>query len=121
MNYTVACIDDDELVLQQYDLVFKHKKYNVLLGRNGFDLGIFMGDQTVDAIVLDLAMPGLDGLTSLKRIAATNPRVLKRIVVVSGALNDLLRKEISGLGVQTMAKPCDFEALVAAVEAIASR
>jgi two-component system chemotaxis response regulator CheY len=117
---TLACIDDDEVVLQQYSLVFGELGYKVLLGQNGFDLGCFVSDGTIDAVILDLAMPGLDGISSIRRYAATKPSILKKIVVVSGALTESLSQEITKLGIPTIAKPCDFNNLVKEVELIAN-
>lgn len=114
---TIACIDDDQVVLNQYELVFKKRGHKVLVGHNGFDLGCFIADENVDAIVLDLAMPGLDGMTSVKRFAVSKPYILQKIVIVSGALTDPIRAELESLGVKSVGKPCDFDELVREVEA----
>jgi CheY-like chemotaxis protein len=55
------CIDDEELGLEIRKLVLEREGFTVLTARDGHaGLSIFDSHQ-VDAVVLDYAMPGLDG------------------------------------------------------------
>jgi CheY-like chemotaxis protein len=58
---TVLCIDDEELGLEIRKMVLEREGYRVLTARDGpAGLSIFEA-QEVDAVILDYAMPGLDG------------------------------------------------------------
>jgi CheY-like chemotaxis protein len=58
---TILCIDDEELGLEIRKMVLEREGYVVLTARDGASgLSIFES-QEVDAVVLDYAMPGLDG------------------------------------------------------------
>lgn len=58
---TILCIDDEELGLEIRKLVLEREGYSVLTARDGpSGLSVFESQQ-VDAVVLDYAMPGLDG------------------------------------------------------------
>jgi CheY-like chemotaxis protein len=55
------CIDDEELGLEIRKMVLEREGFSVLTARDGA-AGISLFDTTqVDAVVLDYAMPGLDG------------------------------------------------------------
>lgn len=58
---TILCIDDEELGLEIRKIVLEREGYAVLTARDGASgLSIF-NSQKVDAVILDYAMPGLDG------------------------------------------------------------
>jgi CheY-like chemotaxis protein len=58
---TILCIDDEELGLEIRKLVLEREGYAVLTALDGATgLSIFDSHQ-VDAVILDYAMPGLDG------------------------------------------------------------
>ena len=57
----ILCIDDEELGLEIRKLVLERQGFTVLTARDGHT-GISIFDtQRVDAVVLDYAMPGMDG------------------------------------------------------------
>jgi CheY-like chemotaxis protein len=57
----ILCIDDEELGLEIRKMVLEREGFSVLTARDGA-AGILLFDTTqVDAVVLDYAMPGLDG------------------------------------------------------------
>jgi CheY-like chemotaxis protein len=58
---TILCIDDEELGLEIRKMVLEREGYRVLTARDGASgLSIFE-TQPVDAVILDYAMPDLDG------------------------------------------------------------
>jgi DNA-binding response OmpR family regulator len=58
---TILCIDDEELGLEIRKIVLEREGYAVLTALDGATgLSIFDSHQ-VDAVILDYAMPGLDG------------------------------------------------------------
>ena len=57
----ILCIDDEELGLEIRKMVLEREGFTVLTARDGqTGLSIF-GTERVDAVVLDYAMPGMDG------------------------------------------------------------
>jgi CheY-like chemotaxis protein len=57
----ILCIDDEELGLEIRKMVLEREGFSVLTAHDG-PTGISLFDTThVDAVVLDYAMPGLDG------------------------------------------------------------
>ena len=58
---TILCIDDEELGLEIRKMVLEREGYVVLTARDGATGISIFESQQVDAVVLDYAMPGLDG------------------------------------------------------------
>lgn len=57
----ILCIDDEDLGLEIRKLVLEREGFRVITARDG-PSGISVFDnQPVDAVILDYAMPGLDG------------------------------------------------------------
>ena len=68
-----------------------------------------------DAIVLDLAMPGVDGMETLKRIKNDNPD-LQIIMLTGHASVDKSVEAIKEGAVDFMEKPVDLKKLLAKIE-----
>ena len=72
---TVLCIDDEELGLEIRKMVLEREGYVVLIAHDGASgLAIFESEK-VDAVVLDYAMPGLDGGQVAALMRKCNPSV----------------------------------------------
>jgi len=65
---TILMIEDDSSFRQIYLDMFKAEGYNVLIAENG-EIGLDLAKaKKPDLIILDLVLPGLQGLDVLKRI-----------------------------------------------------
>ena len=77
MNKTILIIDDDDILRNALARGLRNENFNILTANsaeNGIDI---LTRISVDAIVLDRMMTGMDGLTFLKKYAqtATQPRL----------------------------------------------
>ncbi len=69
---TVLIVDDDEHQRLLYEEEFQEEGYQVLLASSGEEAIATVTDQGVDVVVLDIAMPGMDGIEALGRILDRN-------------------------------------------------
>ncbi len=115
---TVVCVDDDPQIIDSYREIFEGLGYDVKTGQNGFDLGCILNDETPNAMVVDLSMPGLNGLVALKRMAIAHKKLLERTIVVSGIVDSEIKKELKRLNVRFLEKPVDFRELVSSVKGL---
>jgi DNA-binding response OmpR family regulator len=65
--YNILVCDDDKAILNSIDIYLKLEGYNTLLADNGIKALELLRENEIHCIVLDIMMPGLDGLsTTLK-------------------------------------------------------
>lgn len=116
----ILFVDDDKLLLRTYMELFQEEGFECHCAENATEFGCFIHDQEFDAIVLDLHMPGIDGLTSIKRLAVSQQHKLKKILVVSGHLDEKTTHEMKELQVRSLRKPTQMADLLREVTQICS-
>ncbi len=65
---TVLVVDDDKYQRLLYKEEFERDGYQVLLASSGQEAVATVAQQEVDVVVLDIAMPGMDGVETLSKI-----------------------------------------------------
>lgn len=76
----------------------------------------YVGDNEPDVMVLDLKMPGIDGMEVLRRVRKTYPHI--QVIIQTGHGNDLDEAEARRLGVfDYLKKPIEIEILVERIKA----
>jgi DNA-binding response OmpR family regulator len=86
-------------------------------GREGLDLA---GSNEYDVIILDLMLPGMDGLTLLRRLRETGRGTHVLILTAKDTLEDRLSGLRAGAD-DYLVKPFAFEELLARVQALCRR
>ncbi len=66
--FTILVVDDEENIRNVLESVFKGKGYGVIKAANGFEALKSVQEGLVDLAVIDLKMPGMDGMELLSRI-----------------------------------------------------
>ena len=99
MRYPLAkilVIDDEQGIRDLLDTLLRRKGYDVILSANGQKgLDLFRREQP-DVIVLDLKMPGMDGLTVLQQIRNLDPK--KPVIILTGAGTPETEQRVRALG-----------------------
>jgi len=107
---TVLIVDDEENIIQLLTHFFKSKGYRTLSADNGETAITILERENPQIVLLDVMMPGMDGLVTLKKMRAINPDV--GVVMVTGNVNEQIAKEASSLGCyHYVLKPFDFKYL----------
>ena len=76
-------------------------------------------EKAYDAILLDLAMPGMDGIETLKRIRAHNPDA--QVIVVTGRATVKAATQVMRLGaLDLLEKPVEIDVLTDLVDQAAT-
>src|SRR5580765_1305369 len=78
----VLVIDDEPNVRTLLDILLRSQGYDVILADNGWDGLLLYRQEHPDMIVLDLKMPGLDGVTVLKQIRSVD--LTQPVIVLTG-------------------------------------
>jgi len=76
----------------------------------------FVGHQEPDVMILDLKMPGIDGMEVLRRVRRNFPQI--QVIIQTGHGNDLDEAEARRLGVfDYLKKPVNIELLIERIKA----
>ena len=90
-------IDDEPGIRELLDTLLSRKGYDVILADSGQKgLEVFRRARP-DVVVLDLKMPGMDGLTVLQQIRHLNPT--QPVIILTGAGNPDSEQRVRELGV----------------------
>ena len=122
MKYSVLIVEDDPMVAminEQY--VLKNTDFYVVTTcRNGKDAIDFLEKNKVDLIVLDVYMPVMDGIETLKAIR--DRKIPSEVIMVTAANDSETLEKTMHLGViDYLIKPFAFERFQVALEKFASK
>jgi CheY-like chemotaxis protein len=93
----ILVIDDEQGIRDLLDTLLRRKGYDVVLAASGQrGLEIFRRERP-DVIVLDLKMPGMDGLMVLHQVRSHNPKQL--VIILTGAGTPEAEQQVRALGV----------------------
>ena len=116
----VLVVEDNSEVARQIKSALTHELYVVDIARDGEE-GLFLGEtEPYDAIILDLGLPKLDGLSVLQRWRSNGSEV--PVLILTS--RDTWREKVTGLRAGAddyLAKPFEFEELLARLEALLRR
>ncbi len=111
---TILVVDDDEVNLELAEMIIDAKLgYNVLRASSGRQALEVLTQNKVDLILLDVMMPGLDGMQTLQMIR-DNPKTKDIPVILLTAAGDVMTVvKGSKLGIKDyIKKPFDSDDLV---------
>ena len=110
----ILIIDDEPDLLDLMRDVLKVKGYQVFCASNGFD-GILLNEQKdPDLILLDLRMPKMDGIETLRNIRKYDDKVL--VIILTGyACPDTIRDAIELNVSEYLSKPFENKHLVSVI------
>jgi DNA-binding NtrC family response regulator len=78
----ILVVDDEEVVRLSHFRTLSGEHCNVEVVRNGKDALQMMGQHSFDVVLLDLRMPGMDGMTVLKTIKEKWPE--SEVIIITG-------------------------------------
>lgn len=116
----ILVVEDDLRVAGQVTESLRDAGYVVEAADEGEEAQFLGETEEYDAVVLDLGLPGVDGLTVLQRWRAAG----RRMPVLVLTARDTWRDKVTGLRAGAddyLAKPFELEEMVARVEALIRR
>jgi DNA-binding NtrC family response regulator len=114
----VLLVDDDANQREMYDRRLERKGYVVTLAESADAAVACMRERRPDVIVLDIAMPGRDGLSALQEFLDIDPSVP---VIIHTAYPAYAESFLSWAADAYIEKSSDLEPLIAAIEAAINR
>ncbi|PYQ50093.1 MAG: hypothetical protein DMF59_11745 [Acidobacteria bacterium] len=114
-NRKILVVDDDESIRVMVERVLRREQYQVDSARDGFEAIEKLAQTDYNAILLDLMMPGLDGLGVLDYLEEHRPELESSVIIMSAnlpAAYDTRRMRKVG---KILPKPFDLSDLIAQV------
>ncbi len=107
----VLLIDDEEQFLKVLEERLETRGLKVNTATSGEDALALVDDRNFDAIILDLAMPGIDGIETLRLLKEKNPDL--EIIMLTGHATVQKGIEAMKLGAEDfLEKPVDLSVLL---------
>ena len=82
MKDTILVVDDEESICQSLKAILSDEGYQVLVAGSGEEAVKIVEEEMPQLVLLDIWLPGMDGLETLKAIKKINPEVL--VIIMSG-------------------------------------
>ncbi|MCP4649600.1 MAG: response regulator [PVC group bacterium] len=102
---TVLIVDDDQTIQDYFERVLK--EYRVIKASNGTQALELVQKERPDLVLLDIRMPGIDGIETLKRIKEIDSDI--SVIMLSAHRTLQTNLEAAKLGAYTsLAKPFDL-------------
>jgi len=114
MSRKVLVVDDEKSIRKSLEKLLSYEKYQTLTAPDGKTALGIVGQEMVDIVLLDIKMPGMDGIEVLKRIKNLNPAL--PVVIISGHGTVETAVEATKLGAfDFIEKPIDLERVLLTV------
>ena len=118
--FTVLVADDNEVAQRLCKRVLEKAGYSVLIAADGLQAVDIALREKPAMILMDVAMPGIDGLEAMKRIKAEVPAIPIVIASAHSMASDRERFLAAGAD-NVLSKPFRLADLVAIVQSLAGR
>ncbi|BDV00643.1 MAG: response regulator receiver protein [Desulfomicrobiaceae bacterium] len=117
----VLLVDDDAQFTEIMRKRLSVRGMRVRTAHSGLEtLACLAADPEIEVVVLDVRMPGMDGLETLRRIKAEHPLVEVIMLSAHATMDDAVDGMMQG-AFDYLLKPCPVEILDAKIRAAVSR
>ena len=114
-------VEDNKVLADWLSRTLRKQLYAVDCVDNGADADFVLRTETYDLVLLDLALPKLDGHEVLRRLRADSTTRDTPVVVVSADATGVARDELLSAGASRyLTKPVAMADLLAAVDELAA-
>jgi len=79
---SILIVDDEPSILQSLGGLLSDEGFEVITAANGYEALKIIATESPDLVLLDIWMPGIDGIETLKEIKKDNPFI--QVIIISG-------------------------------------
>jgi DNA-binding response OmpR family regulator len=118
MSATVLVVEDESDIMLTIRLTLQAEGYDVICVSTGEAAMEIFADGAPDVTVLDVALPGIDGLEVVRRLRQNAKHKGARIIISSAHASGHIRQLADALGCGYLTKPFSTAELAATVAAV---
>ncbi len=116
-KHTILLADDEPEIVKFFRQIFSKEGYRIVSVRNGSDVVKRAAKGDIDLAVVDIVMPGMDGIDTLRELQKVVPKL--PVIVLSGYGDLNTAREAMLLGANDyITKPFDVDFMKAAIKGI---
>ena len=109
----VLVVEDDDDIRKVYALWLEESGFEVIEARNGAEGVLRAVDQQPEAVLMDVAMPHMDGVEATRRLRSDPATAQMPILILSAYATPPDRERALAAGAdEFLVKPCDLELVV---------
>jgi two-component system nitrogen regulation response regulator NtrX len=82
MYPSILIVDDEPSILQSLSGLLSDEGFEITTAANGYEALKIVDIESPDLVLLDIWMPGIDGIETLKEIKKNNPHI--QVIIISG-------------------------------------
>lgn len=113
-NHKILVVDDQFGIRILLNEIFQKEGYQTFTAANGVQALEIVKNEDPQLVVLDMKIPGMDGLEILKRIKVKKPEIKVIIMTAYGEL-DMIQEAIENGAITHFSKPFDIDDILNAV------
>jgi DNA-binding NtrC family response regulator len=115
MGSRVLLVDDEEKFLDVLSQRLGTRGLDAVTATSGEEALVKIKNKNFDAIILDITMPGMGGIETLKRIRKENPEVQIIMLTGRGSVDKAVEAMKEG-AIDFLEKPADIDKLLEKIE-----
>ena len=117
MPKKIITVDDEPDVLVQVEFVLKKSGYQVITAENGDDGWKLICKERPDLVLLDLLLPGINGIEISQRIKADGQLKNIPVILLTASADDIIKKVQTASADDYLLKPFEYPELLKKIEA----
>ena len=111
----IMLVDDEERFLLTTQKILAKKGYDIITATSGIDALKRLERENIHVVILDVKMPGMDGIATLKKIRKRFPLV-EAIMLTGHATVETAVEGMKSGAIDYIMKPCDIDDLLKKAE-----
>jgi two-component system response regulator HydG len=111
----ILIVDDDEGMAETISDILEDLDFHVDVVNNGYDAIDIMNNSEYNLILMDIQMPGINGVETFKEIKKNKPDV-KVIIMTAYTVEELIQEAINEGAYKVFSKPLDLNVLIKNIE-----
>ena len=112
---SILIVDDDAGMCETLFDIMEDKGYRTVIALDGYEAIQKVKEMDFDVILMDIKMPGMDGVETFKEIKKIHPETAV-VMMTAYAVEDLIKEALHEGAYDVLYKPLDIERMIGLIE-----